>query len=229
MGLLGMMAALWAEKFDHLAAVTNFVVMPMTFLSGTFYLVENLPEPFRTFSQYNPFFYMIAGFRYGFTGHTDGSLAIGVAVTAGLVVFLWVGDVAHVRDRLQAEDLRPPWRRCATSCGTCRRPPTSTSASSGSRLCRPTVRRWRSSGAATLPSGSPARRPPPRARCPTVASPNRAAGTGSWSRRDDLDALAASLRAAGVVFRNEIITGPGGRQTLCEDPSGNAVELFQAG
>src|SRR5579864_8022814 len=82
MGLLGIMAAIWSEKFDHIAAVTNFIVMPMTFLSGTFYLVNNLPEPFRTISHYNPFFYLIAGFRYGFTGHTDGSLAIGVAVTA---------------------------------------------------------------------------------------------------------------------------------------------------
>ncbi|HEY1753336.1 MAG TPA: ABC transporter permease [Caulobacteraceae bacterium] len=89
MGLLGAMAAIWAEKFDHIAAVTNFIVMPMTFLSGTFYLVSRLPEPFRTISQYNPFFYLIAGFRYGFTGRTDGSLTIGVVVTAALVATLW--------------------------------------------------------------------------------------------------------------------------------------------
>jgi ABC-2 type transport system permease protein len=91
MGLLGVMAAIWSEKFDHIAAVTNFVIGPMTFLSGAFYLVKNLPEPFRTISQYNPFFYLIAGFRYGFTGRTDGSLTIGVVVTAALVVFLWWG------------------------------------------------------------------------------------------------------------------------------------------
>lgn len=89
MGLLGCMAAIWSEKFDHIAAVTNFIVAPMTFLSGTFYLVKNLPEPFRTISHYNPFFYLIAGFRYGFTGKMDGSLEIGVAVTAALVAFLW--------------------------------------------------------------------------------------------------------------------------------------------
>jgi ABC-2 type transport system permease protein len=89
MGLLGAMAAIWSEKFDHIAAVTNFVVMPMTFLSGTFYLVSNLPEPVRTVSRYNPFFYLIAGFRYGFTGHMDGSLTIGVIVTGVLVVALW--------------------------------------------------------------------------------------------------------------------------------------------
>ncbi|MFC3076526.1 ABC transporter permease [Phenylobacterium terrae] len=88
LGLLGMMAGLWAEKFDHMAVVTNFIVMPMTFLSGTFYLVERLPEPFRTASHFNPFFYLIDGFRYGFIGHAEGSLFTGVGVTAGLVIML---------------------------------------------------------------------------------------------------------------------------------------------
>jgi len=88
MGMLGLMAAIWSEKFDHIAAVGNFIIMPMTFLSGTFYLVARLPEPFRTASHYNPFFYLIAGFRYGFIGHADGSLAVGVALTAVLTIFL---------------------------------------------------------------------------------------------------------------------------------------------
>ena len=88
MGLLGIMAAIWSVKFDHIAAVGNFVIMPMTFLSGTFYLVSRLPEPFRTASHYNPFFYLISGFRYGFIGHADGSLIIGVIVTAVLTVAL---------------------------------------------------------------------------------------------------------------------------------------------
>ncbi|MGA0600019.1 ABC transporter permease [Caulobacter sp. KR2-114] len=88
MGLLGIVAAIWSEKFDHIAAVTNFVIMPMTFLSGTFYLVEGLPEPFRTISHFNPFFYLIDGFRYGFIGAADGSVAIGAALTAGLVLIL---------------------------------------------------------------------------------------------------------------------------------------------
>jgi len=91
MGLLGIMAAIWSVKFDHIAAVSNFIVMPMTFLSGTFYLTSGLPEPFRTISQYNPFFYLIAGFRYGFTGQTDGSLTVGIGLTALLVVALWAG------------------------------------------------------------------------------------------------------------------------------------------
>jgi ABC-2 type transport system permease protein len=91
MGFIGIMAGLWAEKFDHMAAVTNFVIMPMTFLSGTFYLVERLPEPFRTASHYNPFFYLIDGFRYGFIGTAESDLAIGAAMTAALTLGLgWV-------------------------------------------------------------------------------------------------------------------------------------------
>ncbi|ACG79351.1 ABC-2 type transporter [Phenylobacterium zucineum HLK1] len=85
MGFVGIMAGLWSEKFDHMAAVTNFVIMPMTFLSGTFYLVERLPEPFRTASHYNPFFYLIDGFRYGFVGQAESNLWVGAVMTAALV------------------------------------------------------------------------------------------------------------------------------------------------
>ena len=89
MGLVGVVAGLWSEKFDHLAAVTNFVVMPMTFLSGTFYSIERLPEPFRDVTRYNPFFYMIDGFRYGFIGgRPEGSLVIGAVFVGLLVVVL---------------------------------------------------------------------------------------------------------------------------------------------
>ena len=91
MAFIGIMAGLWAEKFDHMAAVTNFVIMPMTFLSGTFYLIEKLPEPFRSFSKFNPFFYLIDGFRYGFIGQAEGSLAVGASMTGVLVLALgWV-------------------------------------------------------------------------------------------------------------------------------------------
>jgi len=89
MGLLGIMAAIWSVKFDHIAAVSNFIIMPMTFLSGTFYLVSSLPEPFRTASKFNPFFYLIAGFRYGFIAQADGSIVAGVISTAALTVILW--------------------------------------------------------------------------------------------------------------------------------------------
>jgi ABC-2 type transport system permease protein len=90
MGMLGVFAGLWAQKFDQLAAVQNFVVMPMTFLSGTFYLVENLPEPFATISHYNPFFYLIDGFRAGFIGleNAESALWIGVAMSAALTLAL---------------------------------------------------------------------------------------------------------------------------------------------
>jgi ABC-2 type transport system permease protein len=88
LAFLGIAGGLWAEKFDHMAAVTNFVIMPMTFLSGTFYLVDRLPEPFRTFSRFNPFFYLIDGFRYGFIGDAEGSLAAGAAMTGALALAL---------------------------------------------------------------------------------------------------------------------------------------------
>jgi ABC-2 type transport system permease protein len=89
LGLLGVLTGLWSEKFDHLAGITNFLIMPMTFLSGTFYLVDRLPEPFRTASHYNPFFYLIDGFRYGFIGHADSNIGVGVAITAVLTVGLF--------------------------------------------------------------------------------------------------------------------------------------------
>ncbi len=83
MALIGMLAGIWADKFDHLAAVTNFVITPFAFLSGTFYSVERLPGLWKLIAHLNPFFYMIDGFRYGFIGHADGSLAIGIAVMGG--------------------------------------------------------------------------------------------------------------------------------------------------
>jgi ABC-2 type transport system permease protein len=92
MGMAGVLAGLWAEKFDQLSAVQNFVVMPLTFLSGAFYLVENLPEPFATISHFNPFFYLIDGFRYGFIGHSEGNLMIGAVMSAVLIVVLGISN-----------------------------------------------------------------------------------------------------------------------------------------
>ncbi|MBC7950522.1 MAG: ABC transporter permease [Rhodospirillaceae bacterium] len=93
LSLLGMMAGIWADKFDHMAAVTNFIVTPLSFLSGTFYSIERLPEGFHAFALANPFFYMIDGFRYGFIGHADGSvwwglLMVGLA-DAVLLFITW--------------------------------------------------------------------------------------------------------------------------------------------
>ncbi len=80
MGALGLIAGLWAEKFDQLAAFQNFIIMPMTFLSGVFYSIHSLPAFWQQMSHLNPFFYMIDGFRYGFFGVSDASpwLSLGV-------------------------------------------------------------------------------------------------------------------------------------------------------
>jgi ABC-2 type transport system permease protein len=80
MGALGLIAGLWADKFDQLAAFQNFIVMPMTFLSGVFYSIHSLPPFWQNVSNLNPFFYMIDGFRYGFFGVSDVSpwLSLGI-------------------------------------------------------------------------------------------------------------------------------------------------------
>jgi len=89
MGTLGLIAGLWAEKFDQLAAFQNFVVMPMTFLSGVFYSIHSLPAFWQTVSHCNPFLYMIDGLRYGFFGVSDVSPWLSLAVVGGstLLVF----------------------------------------------------------------------------------------------------------------------------------------------
>ncbi|MEM9898913.1 MAG: ABC transporter permease [Pseudomonadota bacterium] len=79
--MLGVIAGIWAEKFDQLSAVTNFIITPLTFLSGTFYAVRSLPDAFVAFSRANPVFYLIDGFRSGFTGNAEASVLTGIAVT----------------------------------------------------------------------------------------------------------------------------------------------------
>jgi ABC-2 type transport system permease protein len=88
LGVLGLIAGLWAEKFDQMAVFQNFIIMPMTFLSGVFYSIHSLPAFWQTVSHLNPFFYMIDGFRYGFFGISDVSPWISLAVVgtaAGIV------------------------------------------------------------------------------------------------------------------------------------------------
>jgi ABC-2 type transport system permease protein len=80
LGVLGLIAGLWAEKFDQMAVFQNFIIMPMTFLSGVFYSIHSLPAFWQTVSHLNPFFYMIDGFRYGFFGVSDVSPWISLAV-----------------------------------------------------------------------------------------------------------------------------------------------------
>jgi ABC-2 type transport system permease protein len=95
MGTLGLIAGLWAEKFDQLAAFQNFVVMPMTFLSGVFYSIHSLPAFWQGVSHFNPFFYMIDGFRFGFFGVSDVSpwLSLGVV---GATLMLVSGIALHL-------------------------------------------------------------------------------------------------------------------------------------
>ena len=94
LGALGVIAGLWAEKFDHMATVTNFIITPLSFLSGTFYSIERLPEFLQTISKLNPFFYMIDGFRYSFLETSDGSIFIGavylfiLCILLGLLAYL---------------------------------------------------------------------------------------------------------------------------------------------
>ena len=83
LAVLGMIAGIVSTKFDHLAAFSNFIITPLSFLSGVFYSVHSLPEPWFTASHLNPFFYMIDGFRYGFFGHSDVSIWLSLGWTAG--------------------------------------------------------------------------------------------------------------------------------------------------
>jgi ABC-2 type transport system permease protein len=90
LGTFGIIAGIWADKFDQMAAFQNFVIMPLTFLSGVFYSIHSLPPFWQTISKFNPFFYMIDGFRYGFFGKSDISpwISIGVVI-AFLLALAW--------------------------------------------------------------------------------------------------------------------------------------------
>ncbi len=89
MSVLGVIGGIWAEKFDHMAVLVNFVVMPLSFLSGTFYPVDRLQGIWLALSHWNPFFFLIDGLRYGLTGHPATELARGIAVVIGLNAALW--------------------------------------------------------------------------------------------------------------------------------------------
>ena len=89
MSVAGVIVGIWANKFDDIATITNFLVTPLTFLSGTFYSVDRLPPLFQQISHANPFFYMIDGFRSGFIGHADSPSWIGLGLLIGLNAILW--------------------------------------------------------------------------------------------------------------------------------------------
>ncbi|WPB59357.1 ABC transporter permease [Xylophilus sp. GOD-11R] len=90
MGTLGLIAGLWSEKFDQMALFQNFLVMPMTFLAGVFYSIHSLPPFWQAVSHFNPFFYMIDGFRHGFFGQSDVSPWLSLAIVGGA----WVATSA---------------------------------------------------------------------------------------------------------------------------------------
>ncbi len=97
LALMGVLTSIWAEKFDHAAAVTNFVVAPLALLSGTFYSVDRLSPLFQAISHANPFFYIISGFRYGFLGVADSPILVGSAVILALDIALALGCYALLR------------------------------------------------------------------------------------------------------------------------------------
>ena len=86
---MGIIVGLWAEKFDHMASATNFIIVPLSFLSGTFYSIDILPDVLKNISEMNPFFYIIDGFRYGFLGTADGSIKFGLLYLIILSCFTW--------------------------------------------------------------------------------------------------------------------------------------------
>jgi ABC-2 type transport system permease protein len=100
MGALGVIAGIWAEKFDQLAAFQNFIIVPLTFLSGVFYSIHSLPPFWQQVSHFNPIFYMIDGFRYGFFGVSDVSplMSLGVVVACFVVLTaftLWLLRIGY--------------------------------------------------------------------------------------------------------------------------------------
>jgi|TARA_Y100000310_G_scaffold4856_1_gene5739 ABC-2 type transport system permease protein len=86
---IGIIIGLWAEKFDHMASATNFIIVPLSFLSGTFYSIDRLPDVLKNVSEINPFFYIIDGFRYGFLGVADGSIQFGLLYLILLNFIIW--------------------------------------------------------------------------------------------------------------------------------------------
>ena len=90
LSLLGLITAIWAEKYDNIASITNFIITPLSFMSGTFYSIDRLPVFWKNVAELNPFFYMIDGFRSGFIGTSDAPIMTGVIVITSLNVVLWI-------------------------------------------------------------------------------------------------------------------------------------------
>ena len=97
MGLVGIISGIWADKFDQMAAITNFLVTPLALLSGTFYSISNLPTTFYLVSQLNPFFYMIDGFRYSLIGYSDANIIVGATVLFILNLVLFITTIVIIK------------------------------------------------------------------------------------------------------------------------------------
>jgi ABC-2 type transport system permease protein len=97
LGTMGIVAGIWADKFDQLAAFQNFIIMPLTFLSGVFYSIHSLPVFWQRLSHFNPFFYMIDGFRYGFFGVSDINPVWSLAIICASMVALGILTLAMLK------------------------------------------------------------------------------------------------------------------------------------
>ena len=104
LGMIGLLSGIWAEKFDQLAVVNQFIILPLSYLSGTFYHIDILPDVFQKISYANPLFYLIDGFRYGFLGEADGNVITGAIMIAiiNIILFLIVLRVLKSGWRLKA-------------------------------------------------------------------------------------------------------------------------------
>jgi len=104
MGALGIIAGIWAEKFDQIAAFQSFLIVPLTFLSGVFYSINSLPPLWAAFSKWNPFFYMIDGFRYGFFGQSDQPILMSLFAMALAAIVLTVACIWMLRTGYKLRD-----------------------------------------------------------------------------------------------------------------------------
>ena len=104
MSSIGMVTGIWAEKFDHVSTISNFVILPLSFLSGTFFPIDRFPVIIEKLSYFNPFFYILDGFRYGFTGVSQGSLSIGITVVliTNICVISYGIFLIHIGYKLRA-------------------------------------------------------------------------------------------------------------------------------
>ena len=104
LGVLGIIAGIWAEKFDQLAGFQNFIIVPLSFLSGVFYSIHSLPGFWQQLSQFNPFLYMIDGFRYGFFGQSDVDPLISLSIVGVFLVFLSLVALAMLKRGYKLRD-----------------------------------------------------------------------------------------------------------------------------